>query len=374
MKWKNIFSKSFGILLFVFLLLSVVAISTPFWIPCFVQFSKTTALIGETMGGISTPFITLIMALLAFSAFWMQYKTLRDQRQEMNRQHFEGRLSLMLSQLRENVNGLKAGAVHGRAAAEELAGEFYLTLTCVNNIVDNELSDDIKNASGIDDKQRAELTIYFNEIISNDQLKLIFILKTAYGIFFQGLNFTPNVSDSARELLTSLIERRLKKSSFNINPDKSFADVLYSSSKDLSEIKEVPYKPFRGHNAEMSSYYRHLYQIICFIANCPKDEISEEEKYGYAKMVRSHLSDYEQFLLYYNAMSDFGAPWNTPLVKDSKYEPENMGLIARYRLIKNIPGNINWRGYNPLDKYKKEINVWKRLQQDFFETPQFLVI
>ena len=114
--------------------------------------------------------------------------------------------------------------------------------------------------------------------------------------------------------------------------------------------------------------------MISSIANYPSEELSEEEKYSYAKMVRSHLSDYEQFLLYYNSLSDFGAAWNKPLEENNKYAPINMGLIGRFRMIKNLPGNIYWRGVCPIDRFKKEIGVWKNINCDFFETPQFLTI
>lgn len=374
MKWEKLLSKSFLFFLVGLLLISIAALTTPFWIPRVTTLSADAGTTGDAIGGITSPFITLIMAILAFFAFWMQYQTLRDQRREMNRHHFEERLSLMLSRLCENANSLKAGTFTGREAAEELAGEYYLSLTSVLSIIDA-LSEDIKNVSSLNDQEKAKLTLYYNEITSTDILKQEFVAKTAYGIFSQGLHFTPNaVEKQERVWLTALIEARISNRRFDINVDKRYSEILFNDSKDLSEIKELPYEPFKGHNAELGCYYRHLYQIVHFIASYPDDEMTEDEKYGYAKLVRSHLSDYEQFLLYYNTLSDFGKSWNTPLTECASLFPMNMGMISRFRMIKNVPGNIYWRGLNPVDRCRDAIVEWKRVRCDFFETPQFLSI
>lgn len=375
MKWDKLLSKGFLIFLLIFLVFAIGALSTPLWLLKVFTIDGCNGPRGDAIGGVATPFITLIMALLAFLAFWMQYQTLKDQRLEINCHHFEDRLSLMLEQQRENINNLRAGTKKGREATEELAGELYLIYSRVSEIFDNNLSDDIKSINNIDDAYRAKLTLYYNDIKSDNSRKQKFMMKTAYGIFFQGKNFLPNVSgNDERVMLTKLVKQQLDREAFTIKTDKHYSEILFNNSRYLSDVNEVPYPPCQGHNAELGCYYRHLYQIICLISCYPSSDMAELEKYSYAKLVRSHLSDYEQLLLYYNSLSDFGEPWNVPLCSDNKYAPINMGLIARFRMVKNLPGNINWRGINPLDQYKKEINEWKKLKCDFFETPHFFTI
>lgn len=375
MKWDKLLSKGFVLFFIVFLIIAAAALSTPLWIPKLAKTNMPVSLLGDAIGGITSPFITLVMAILAFLAFWMQFQALRDQRREMNRQHFEDRLSLMLTQQRENTNSLKAGKIVGRGAAEELAGEFYFVLTAVTSIFKGTIADDIKGEKSLDEPERAKLTLYYDKIHNDNHEAMKFLMKTAYGIFFQGKNFTPNVSDEKECLrLTQLIEARLNPEQYTIDGNTHYADILFQETKDLSTIQGVPYVPFQGHNAEMGCYYRHLYQIVRFIACHSEMEMPEEEKYAYTKLVRSHLSDYEQFLLYYNSFSDFGASWNRPLIEEEVYKPKTMGMIARFRLVKNLPGNICWRGICPIDRYKNEINDWKKLNSDFFETPQFLTI
>lgn len=375
MKWDKLLSRGFLIFFGVFMLISAAAISTPLWLPKMVKTNMSANLLGDAIGGITSPFITLVMAILAFLAFWMQFQTLRDQRKELSRQHFEDRLSLMLTQQRENANSLKAGEVVGRRAAEELAGEFYFVLTAVTSIFKDSVADDIKNDSNLDDTERAKLTLFYDELHNDNRKAMCFLMKTAYGIFFQGKNYIPHVSEKKESVtLTRLIEARLNPQQYKINTGLHYSDLLFQDDKDLSAIQEVPYTPCQGHNADMGCYYRHLYQMVRFIGCYSEQEMSEEEKYSYTKLVRSHLSDYEQFLLYYNSFSEFGSAWNKPLVDKDVYSPKKMGMISRFRLVKNLPGNICWRGICPIDQYKDEINEWKKLNCDFFETPQFLTI
>lgn len=305
----------------------------------------------------------------------MQLQTLCDQRKEMNRNHFEDKMQLMLNQYRDNCNNLHAGSMKGKCAAEELAGEFYFILQNVKQIFDSNLSTDIKNYKGLSEENCAKLTLYYNGLLKNrDELQELTI-KTAYGIFFQGIHFTPNASaKTERVWLTSLIEKKLENTVFEIDEKQRFSDILYSLDTSLSDITALHYKPFQGHNSDMGCYYRHLYQIVTSISTLPPDEFSEQDKYAYAKLLRSHLSDYEQFLLYYNALSDFGEVWNKPINSEQSGAPMNMGLIARYRLVKNLPSNVYWRLLCPIDKYKNEINVWKKMGADFFETSQFLTV
>lgn len=374
MKWDKLLSKGFMLFFVCFLLIAGAALSTPLWIPKIAKTSMQACQLGDAIGGITSPFITLVMAILAFLAFWMQFQTLRDQRREMNRQHFEERLSLMLVQQRENANSLKAGNIIGRGAAEELAGEFYFVLTAVTSIFKEFIADDIKGETNLDDLERAKLTLYYDKIHNDNQETIKYLMKTAYGIFFQGKNFTPVSEEKECLRLTQMIEARLKSEQYTIDVQKHYADLLFQEAKDLTTMTSVPYAPFQGHNAEMGCYYRHLYQIVRFIACYSDNEMTEEEKYGYTKLVRSHLSDYEQFLLYYNSYSDFGTAWDKPLNDNDAYPPKNMGMIGRFRIVKNLPGNICWRGLCPIDRYRKEIGEWKKLKCDFFETPQFLTI
>ena len=68
-------------------------------------------------------------------------------------------------------------------------------------------------------------------------------------------------------------------------------------------------------------YFRHLYRIFKYVDTT--DLISDEERYEYACIVRSQLSDYELIMLFFNGLSDNGK---------EKFKP----LIEKYAILKNM--------------------------------------
>ncbi|WP_024993699.1 putative phage abortive infection protein [Phocaeicola paurosaccharolyticus] len=115
-------------------------------------------------------------------------------------------------------------------------------------------------------------------------------------------------------------------------------------------------------NSLLGHYFRHLYQTIQFIAK--EEDFKENDKYNYAKMVRAQLSDFEQALLYYNSLSVMGQNWIKPIGKNNIKE---MCLIARFRLIKNMPYYFEYFGIRPGNLFVTEKNEWERLGKKFFE-------
>ena len=74
-------------------------------------------------------------------------------------------------------------------------------------------------------------------------------------------------------------------------------------------------------------YFRHLYTILKFIDkyDLPNDNriLTDEELYGYAKILRATLSRYELVWLYYNGLSGYG---------NKKLKP----LLEKYCMLKNL--------------------------------------
>ena len=72
-------------------------------------------------------------------------------------------------------------------------------------------------------------------------------------------------------------------------------------------------------------YFRHLYHIFKYIDT--SDLIEDKERYEYASIVRSQLSDYELVMLFYNclAQKDSG-------IEENKFKP----LIEKYAIFNNL--------------------------------------
>jgi hypothetical protein len=104
----------------------------------------------------------------------------------------------------------------------------------------------------------------------------------------------------------------------------------------------------------LGHYYRHLFQTVKYINGQPKELFPYKEKYNYIKTLRAQLGNYEQALLLYNSISPLGEPWEL----DSSITDENLKLITKYNLLKNIPpdftGSINPKDYYPNIFYESD--------------------
>lgn len=95
-------------LLFVIFILFVVIICFLPWVfthSWFIDFSETGQ-IGDTIGGIMSPFIAIIAAWLTFLAFLVQYKANIEQREDIAKERFENYLFEMIHIQQDITNGL----------------------------------------------------------------------------------------------------------------------------------------------------------------------------------------------------------------------------------------------------------------------------
>ena len=76
-----------------------------------------------------------------------------------------------------------------------------------------------------------------------------------------------------------------------------------------------------GTTTRFDHYFRHLYRIYKYIDS--SDLIDDDERYGYACIVRSQLSDYELVMLFYNCLTSNGR---------AKFKP----LIEKYVIFNNL--------------------------------------
>lgn len=121
----------------------------------------------------------------------------------------------------------------------------------------------------------------------------------------------------------------------------------------------------QGFSSVLGHYYRHIYQTVCFVDS--QDDLTDEVKYSYVKMLRAQLSDYEQVLFYYNAMSSMGYPW-------IQANDNELPLIIKYRMIKNIPHFIRYIYNDPRVEFKSDIEKWESIHpgEKFFEQVKIL--
>ena len=91
----------------------------------------------------------------------------------------------------------------------------------------------------------------------------------------------------------------------------------YKGLRELFAKRENDRMTIYERNSEVGKldhYFRQLYNIFRMIAE--DDGLADKEKYEYARIVRSTLSQYELVVLFYNCLSSQGADKFKPLIQD----------------------------------------------------------
>ena len=96
-----------------------------------------------------------------------------------------------------------------------------------------------------------------------------------------------------------------------------YADGLYNIFKNLGHLAYSNIKA----TTRFDHCFRHLYRIYKYVDT--SDLITEEERYDYACIIRSQLSDYELVMLFYNCLTTNGR---------EKFKP----LIEKYTIFNNL--------------------------------------
>ncbi len=121
---NNTFTKDFWIYLLAFIVIIGIICFFPilFTLPGKLDFKETGG-IGDTIGGIMSPFVAIAASALTFLAFWVQYKANEQQREDISLERFESNLFQLIQIQEEITNNLLFSPSDG---ADQLYGvEFH---------------------------------------------------------------------------------------------------------------------------------------------------------------------------------------------------------------------------------------------------------
>lgn len=370
------FNKNFVVYTLIFLLAS-------FGIYCFVprylalffseSYIKDCGQIGDVIGGTTGPLIAIAASFLTFLAFWIQYKANIQQRNDISLERFESRFYEMLRLHRENLFDLSCGENNGRDAVVGYCHKLNLIFDLVYKLP----------MVAWEQERLTLLRSYCNNNYNGDYDKTITVIS--FNLFLYGGNFVHSfeINSDERILYDAIIKEIESFESNCVSYDQNAVYgygmvkeslmeyiINYTKDNEIPHKIEIPDRLLCGYNAKLGVYFRQLFQMIKFVSL--KDGFSENERYAYVKIVRSQLSDYEQILLYYNSLAKIGVKWNQPLESPNSHRDtiwlSNMKLIARFRLIKNIPASFPMFGWLPEAEYKVEIIEYKKKDIPFFES------
>lgn len=329
---------TFWVLLAIFLIFVTIVCFFPYYFTYLsynnIDFSKTGE-IGDTIGGVMGPFIAIIASFLTFIAFWVQYKANDQQKFDLKIERFENKFYEMIRLHKENVTEIKIKRendyVEKRKAFVLMYYEFRYTFHCCKYIYDELF------------KIKKIKTVYDDE-------KLV---RLAYIFFYAGIGSNSDMLSKAMNIsephkFENILFETTLSYLYDIKTNKIAKPTFKDIDGNLVSL-EIKYLPWGGHQSRLGHYYRHLFQTVKFAVNQSAILINKDSKLEYLRTLRAQLSDHEQLMLYYNAISHFGYAWI-----DNKY-------FTEYKMIHNIPLPLAKFGKSPEEKFANELEIDENL-------------
>jgi len=346
-----------------------------------------TGQIGDTLGGIMGPPIAILGVILTFLAFYIQYQANAEQREQFRQSmaqqqvHFEKSLREQQSQFTQTTNLQNEESARQASVnhIEQTESRFFELLKIhKENVNEIQLAPTVSSRLSFEHMFRELKWLYFRlkagaesaertasdnkmnaQVISDMEL-----IELAYTLFFYGID-----QSSAKQYLKWLkpvqltvyndcIETlKLVQDRYEEHMDKHPTSVRFIWDAPIANPQdeftvEFFYMPFMGHANRIGHLYRHLFQTCQFILKNNKLNFPKQKEY--LKILRAQLSNFEQVMLYYNALVWFKKDWDK--------------LFVDYQFIHNLPLDLIDMGPDVNELYKDEIaKVWKQQRVYIFE-------
>lgn len=283
--------------------------------------------IGDTFGGLSSPFINIAAVIVTGLAFYMQYQANLILKQQIEFQKFESKFYEMLRLHKENVNEIEierkdnSGFIKGREAFFEMKKELEVLLT-----------------------------FHRGNFTKNDYME-------TYKIFFWGVSsrMPYNFNYGLLNLSNKLKDGGLLDEDIDFS-EKSFPEKIKDSADVVRKAEKMQLRIhcLKGHHSYLEHYFRHLYLTIKFVINQKDELITEEEKLNYLRILRAQLSNYEQIMIFYNWLSGYGATWE---------DTTNNNFFTKFKMIHNLWYNELYKNDFVKKELKNLVKSYKKLKR-----------
>jgi hypothetical protein len=338
--------------------------------------------IGDFLGGTVGTLFSLAGFILIYLSFKSQQQALKSQKEDFENEKIESRFFELIRLHRENVGELVFRHPYdgseisvGRNVFKDIYSQLDFAIKHTTRIVNLlSIQSIVKNDSII------------NSFSKEDHIKKEFAISSlSYSIVFFGV--ATESYEGIRNVLNkdfeqSFIEtfirffalipvkqsklhqewaKYIKGSSFNKELTDHFTHNIPISISNITKLNfNGGYgKFFGGHQSKLGHYYRHLFRTVDYIDS---KQLRHDEKDEYIRILRAQLSNYEEFLLFFNSISFGGREWELKHLNNA-----NKRLISKYNLIRNIPYTkykykvdqidyqIDLKSFYPLVSYEFEI-------------------
>jgi hypothetical protein len=284
---------------------------------------RTTGQIGDTIGGLMTPFINLSAVIVTGLAFYMQYRANQVQVQIFTHQIKQTERQFKKEQLYQETQN----------KVQQFESQFFEMLRLHKENVDELNIISVVNGKQVSKRQAFKT---FLSYINFDHLPFIHEYKHAYDVFFWGWNSDYIDIDSLSYSWHRIIE----------------------GPKEADYSFPIDFREYKGYSSSLGHYFRHLFLMVKFVAY--SDAITDyKSKMKYLKILRAQLSNHEQIMLFYNWLgSGYGDTW----------ENEENKFFTEYKIIHNLWVGELYQDQHIVDAVNCLIDKYNRNPK---ETPLF---
>ena len=294
------------------------------------------ATIADTIYGLTGPFIAVAAAILTFIAFLIQKQANDIQIESTNIQikrnqieSFENRLFKLIDAHRKNVDDLYFESVtfDGKKIVykgQKAISAITFTLSAITMLVKK-----MPNIDKLFNKMEQQIFSYLVFVHGNSLADNIWFIKSDD---FKKYSEKEKIIDFLVDAIDKMLYEKVTPTDGNIYYLKQA--IIKRKSNLLISIR-------RNLMNTLSRYFRQIYQILVYIDS--QTFLTKEQKYQYAKIFRTNLTNAEQELMFNNILSPYGNEWR-------KKE-----LILKYKPFKNIAsyGKYCYSPYDYLHEFYK---------------------
>lgn len=234
-----------------------------------------TGQIGDTIGGITAPFIAVCSAYITFLAFWVQYTYNKRQKTDLFQERFENNLFDYLDMLiRQEENC----SIEGVGSSKQVFHYMFYEYKALYYIIRKG-----KYLQSIQDAEKRKNVEYM----------------LAFSIFMNG------VSESSTYRLSNEVVDTTKPHVLKLNQEllQIQREIINGEAVFPKYIKDYQGKKLRifdGHRLRLISYFRMSCMVMQYILKLEK----EEDQKFYLNVFLSHFSEHQLGLLYLMVYSD----------------------------------------------------------------------
>lgn len=259
--------------------------------------------LGDTIGGVLGPLISIIASILTYWAFMEQVKANNLQFAEINRAKYNERFDLLLSIYRDNVQKVESNG----SSFQDIYNEFKFIYLVILEKVTIDIRE--RKVDNMMQQKKVNLKIIYDDIVNISFAVLIFGLESAYDKVNKTLKVRTSSPDT--DIVTAYLKglERLNELITSKANNFSVESVTYNCEYQFTQKKhelKVTDKSFKGYGRDLENYFKNLDIFLDYICSHFDESVDGKEINNFGTSIailESQLTLYELFLLYFYGRS-----------------------------------------------------------------------